>query len=510
MATNITKGQQSSTNIYIRRIVLIFFIILSFSCRLFSSTMDQYKNRITEHTLKNGLHFILLEDHTAPVVSFHIHVKVGSVNEKLGDTGISHLIEHLAFNGTPTLGTTDWRTEKSILEKIDKKYKEIKSIQLSQPHNSPLIKQLYEEFSALNSKAATFNVSNEFGKILDMHGAVGPNAYCSYDMTAFWVELPSNRVELWAALESNRLFNPVFRGFYEELEVVKEERRMRVDNSPFGKLMEEFLGLIYKIHPYRNPIVGYSEDLNNMSREKVKNFYKKYYIPSNIIISVAGDIYPDTFLPLVKKYFENIPSGQTPPVKTFTEPESVSEKQFVINMDSQPIFLLGYPIPDIKHKDVPALQVCAEILASGRTSKLYQRLVKEEKSAVSTGSWCWTPQYPGIFYLFAISSQNGNNKQLETSIIETIEDLKKGCLTEEEILGAKARLRIELLASLKSKRKLARELAYYKAITGDWQNLFKYEEKIRDVSLEDIKRVAKEYFTEARRTIGKIEPLKKD
>ncbi len=393
-----------------------------------------------------------------------------------------------------------------MLNKIDSTHKELKNAQLSSNPDNLLIKKLTEQFTTLNQKAASLSNPNEFGTILDMHGAVGPNAYCSYDMTAFWVELPSNKVELWALLESDRLFNPVFRGFYEELEVVKEERRMRVDNSPFGKLMEEFNSVAYKLHPYRNPIIGYSEDLNNMSREKVKDFYKKYYIPSNIVIGVVGDVDPKRFIPLVEKYFGNIPSGERPVINIPQDPTNISEKSLNIKMDSQPILLMGFRIPNSEDSDIPALEVSSELLAGGRTSLLYQKLVKKDKSAVSTGSWCWAPQHPGIFYLWAISSKDGNNTQIETSIYEMLEKIKEGKVTEEELSGAKARLKMQLLTFLKSRRGLAKELTWYKAVTGDWRNLFKYEEELTKVTLQDIIRVSQKYFVEENKIVGKVEP----
>lgn len=474
-----------------------------------SSPLEDYNLRITEHTLKNGIHFILLQDHTAPAVSFHVHVKAGSVNETPGETGISHLIEHLAFNGTRNTGTTNWPAEKRLIEKTDRAYERLRQTAKRNADKTALGK-LYEEFLSLNRQANACAETNEFGKILDRHGAIGPNAYCSYDMTAYWVELPSNKTELWAALESDRLFNPVFRGFYEELEVVKEERRMRVDNSPWGRLMEEFSGVAYRLHPYRHPIVGYAGDLEEMTRSKVRKFYEKYYLPSNIVVAVAGDVYPEDFIPLAERYFGSIPAGRPYDASLPGEPASTSEKKVVVRMDSQPILLTGFNIQDIRHPDIPALEICAEILGGGRTSRLYRKLVKEEKTAVSTGSWCWAPQHPGIFYIWAIASKGTSNSRLEEAIFEEVEKMKSAGIQENEISGARARLRMNILTSLKSRRGMARELAWYEAVTGDWRNLFIYAGRLEEVTAEDISRVMKKYFSPENMTTGMVEPNAKE
>ena len=490
---------------------LLFFLLmfLALPCVVFSSLVDEYNSRITEYTLKNGMHFILLEDHTAPVISFHVHVKAGSKNEQIGETGISHLLEHLAFNGSTKIGTKNWKAEKQLMEKMDETYAQLKKSEGTGASEAECNK-LRQLFVELKQKAASLSETNEFGKIFDMHGSVGPNAYTSYDMTAYWVELPSNKAELWALLESDRLFHPVFRGFYEEIEVVKEERRMRVDNSPWGKLMEEFLGVAYRLHPYRNPIVGYPADLEHINRSMIKDFYLTHYLPSNIIVTVTGDIYPETFIPLVERYFDRVSCRKGPVPEIPQEPPRYSEKRVVIQMDAQPMLLIGFNICDINHPDLPALEICSEILAGGRTSRLYKKLVKEEHTAISVGSWCWGGEYPGIFYLSAVASKDSDNNQIETSIYQVIDQLQEGHIEAIEISGAKARVKMELLRSLRARREMAAELAWYKAATGDWRNLFNYASQLEKVTAEDIVRVVKKYFTQSNRTVATIESLSKD
>jgi len=505
------------------KVKYIFVITLIFAASVFSFSIDEYEKRISEYTLSNGMQFIILEDHTAPVVSFIVCVNTGSVDEKKGETGISHLIEHLAFNGTEKAGTKNWKEEEKVLEKMDRLYDEMLSLtgsSLHPPHPDPLpygarenkstkknkIALLMERFKELKEKADSWGEPNEFGKILDKNGAVGPNAYTSNDITIYWVELPSNKIELWASLESDRLFNPVFRSFYDELEVVKEERMMRTENSPWGKLMEEFHKTAFTVHPYRNPVIGYKEDLEKMTRTKVKEFYKKHYVPSNITVVIAGDIDKENLIPVIERYFGNIPSGKKVVSLIPSEPPMEDTvRRTTITMDSEPIFLTAFPIPDINHPDMYALDILAEIIAGGRTSRLYKRLVKEDRTAISTGAWCRSAKYPSLFYIWAIPAKGHTNKEVEDTIIEEIEKIKQNGITEDELEGAKARLTMDVITGLKERRGLAEQIAIYKVLTGDWRNLFRYIERIEKLTTSDVMAVMERYIRTDRRIVGTVE-----
>ncbi len=489
-----------------RLIFKTIVVLTAFAATSNAQVLDDYEKAITEYTLANGMHFIIIEDHTAPVVTFHIHVDTGSSDEKYGETGISHLIEHLAFNGTAKIGTKNWKEEKKLFEEMDRLYEEIVKMQKGVPATEKHLEKLLERFKNLNEKAATYAQPNEFGKRLDRYGAVGPNAYTGNDMTAYWVELPSNRTELWALMESDRLFNPVFRNFYEELEVVKEERRMRVDNSPWGKLMEEFHNIAYRVHPYRNPVVGYAADLQVMTRPRVKSFYEKYYVPSNAVAVIVGDVNPGEFIPIIERYFGRVPAGKKH--HTFIPSEPVvnqTERRTVIRMESEPIFLTGFHIPDAVHPDLPALEVCAEILAGGRTSRLYRKMVKEKRVAISTGAWCRTAKYPSMFYLWAVAAKGHTNQEIEDIVFRELEEIKKGVIENEEVEGAKARLKMDFLTTLKERRGMAEQIAWYQAVTGDWRNLFRYIKNIESVTVGEIKRVSEKYFLEENRIVGMVE-----
>ncbi len=479
-------------------VVFIIFIALADHCLAYKD----YQERVTEHTLKNGIRLIILSDHSAPVVSFQVHVDVGAVNERVGETGIAHLLEHLAFNGTQVIGTKNWKDEKKALAKLDRIHKKL----LMAKAEGENTQRLEEEFEEVRLAADRFTRTNEFGQILERAGAIGPGAYISYDFTCYWVELPSNKVQLWALLESDRLLNSVARGFYQELKVVKEERRMLVDNSPWGRLWEEFRAIAYKAHPYGNPIIGHMSDLENMTRDKIRSFYEKHYTPCNIIVAIVGDVEPERLIPKMEKYFGRFPVKDRPPSVITVEPVQASERKVTVEIKAEPILIIGYHTFKATHPDRPMLRIVAEILGGGRTSRLYERLVKEEKVAIDVGSWSWAPKYPGMFYLWGMASKGHTNQEVERLIYEEIERLKKELVNVTELEGAKARVRTEFIRGLKSRRGIARELAWYEAVTGDWRNMFKELEKVEKVSEEDIKRVVNNYFFSQNRVVGMVEP----
>ena len=489
----------------VRRTFILAVVLPLLVSTAHAQVLADYEKNITEYTLANGMHFIILEDHTAPVVSFNVQVNTGSVDEKYGETGMSHLMEHLAFNGTRRIGTRNWQAESKVFAELDRVYEKMLKAR-KEKQGEEYLQKLQAEFERLNGKAAEYAEPNEFGKIMDMEGSGGLNAYCSHDMTVFWVELPSNKTELWALMESDRLFNPVFRGFYEELEVVREERRMRVENSPFGRLMEEFNNIGYSVHPYRNPVIGYPDDLEYMTRGRVAGFYRTHYVPSNIVVAIAGDIRPAELIPLLERYFGKARAGKKAESSIPAEPPMErTERRVTVRMDSEPIFLTGFHVPDIGHPDSPVLDVCSEILAGGRTSRLYKRLVKEERIALSTASWCMTPKYPGMFYIWAVAASGHTNAELESAVMDEIEKMKKSPVTEDEIEGARARLRMGFLTGLRERRGMAEELAWYSSITGDWRNLFRYTEKLEKVTREDVTAAMNRYMRMEDRIVGTVE-----
>ncbi len=258
-----------------------------------SQDLAAFEKRLTKFTLDNGLTFLVLERHEAPVISFHTYADVGAVDEVKGFTGLAHLFEHMAFKGTQTVGTRDYQAEAAVLAKMDDLFVAIrKEKQKGDRANPETLKQLQEQFDQAGQEAQKYVVHDEYETVLTRQGARGFNAYTSEDATQYVVSLPSNKLELWMMLEADRFAHPVLREFYKEKDVVMEERRMRTENSPTGRLYEEFQALAYLAHPYGEPVIGHMSDVQALSRSEAEAFFKAHYGPSNLTIALVGDVDP--------------------------------------------------------------------------------------------------------------------------------------------------------------------------------------------------------------------------
>jgi len=483
--------------------ILILLVTLTFA---FPQNLAEFEKKVTEFTLKNGMKFIIVEKHEAPVISFVTYANVGAVDEVRGITGIAHIFEHMAFKGTKTIGTKNYEEEKKILDKMDELFLEIKREKRKKQKDLKRLKALQEEFEKLREKAKSYVISNEFGRIVEENGGVGLNAFTGADGTAYVYNFPSNKLELWMALESDRFLNPVLREFYKEKEVIMEERRMTVESQPIGKLLEEFLAIAYKAHPYGDNVIGHMSDIETITRQEAIAFFKKYYIPSNLTVCMVGDVNPKEVKRLAEIYFGRIPSGPKPePVET-VEPPQWGERRVEVEDPSQPILLIGYHKPDINHPDNAVYDVLMDILGLGRTSRLYKSLVKEKKIAVQVGAFPGFPgnKYPNLFVLYAVPAVGHTNEECEKAIYEEIEKLKKEKVSEEELKKAKIRAKANLVRQLSSNFGLAYQLVYYEVLTGDWRNLFKSLDAINKVTADDIMRVAKDCFIKRNRVVAQI------
>ncbi len=343
--------------------------------------LAEFEKCLTEFTLENGLKFLVLERHDAPVVTCHTHANVGAVDEVKGITGLAHLLEHMAFKGTQTIGTKDYQAEARLLTKMDEifhtmKLEQRRAAEADERH----LGELCRELETAQQAAQELLVHDEFEEALKQAGCVGLNARTNYDATIYVVSLPSNKLELWMLMESDRFLNPVMREFYKEKDVVMEERRSRTEMDAPGRLGEEFLAVAYKAHPYGEPAVGHMSDLKALTRTGAQAFFNKYYAPSNLTIAIVGDVEPDEVRELAQAYFGRIPYRPPPnPVET-TEPPQLGERRVVVEDRAQPILFIGYHKPSINHPDNAVFDVIADIMGTGRTSRLYKSLVKEKKS----------------------------------------------------------------------------------------------------------------------------------
>lgn len=468
--------------------------------------LDRVIERVTEFTLDNGMKFIVLENHEAPVVSLLTYADVGGVDEPDGKTGVAHFLEHLAFKGTTRIGTTNYEAEKILLDKLDELKTQIKEYQAT--GNEAEVAKLKEEFAQVEAEAAKYVQQNELGQIIEQLGGVGLNAATSTDYTVYFYSLPSNKLELWMSLESERFLEPVFREFYKEQQVILEERRLRTDNSPIGQMIESFLDTAYTKHPYRRPVIGYNKDIRNLTRQDVQEFFDTYYSPNNLTVAIAGDVDPKQVKRLAKVYFGRYNHQREIPKVTTVEPPQSETKEVTLKLPSQPWYLEGYHRPGITHPDHVVYEIMGNLLSDGRTSRLYKSLVEGKQVALSAAGFSGFPgdKYPNLMLFYALTSPGHTVEEVASALAEDIEKLKTEPVSPQELERVKTQARASLLRSLDSNMGMARNLATYEVKTGDWRNLFKEIEDIEAVSAADIQRVAQATFRPENRTIGRILP----
>src|SRR6202140_2661608 len=291
-----------------------------------AQVLKEFEKKVTEFTLPNGLHFIVAERHEAPVVSFHTYVNAGSVDDPSGSTGIAHMFEHMAFKGTETIGTTNWPQERKALEAIEVAYDRLEAEQNKGPQaDAAKVAALGAQVDMAIEQAQTYVIPNEFPRIIEENGGAGLNAGTSFDSTEYFYSLPSNRIELWFLLESQRFLHPVFREFYKERDVVMDEHR-QVESKPQGKLMQSLLATAFAAHPYRNPPGGWPSDIANLRRSDARAFFEKYYVPGNMTMALVGDVTPGEAKRMAERYFGPRPAKPLPSIAHTGEPPQPGPK----------------------------------------------------------------------------------------------------------------------------------------------------------------------------------------
>ncbi len=477
----------------------------------FSFDFTALQNRVKEHTLKNGLKILVMENHDAPVVSFVTWVNAGSVDDPKGYTGLAHMFEHLAFKGTTTLGSKDYPREQTLIKVEDSIFMLLRAERNKGGQiDSAKVKTLEKSYEEAREASYQLVIPNGFGNVVEREGGVGLNAGTSNDQTVFNFSLPSNKVELWMALESERFLNPVLREMYKERDVVAEERRMRVESSPFGRLMEEFISIGFKAHPYGIRGIGHMTDIQYYSRQEASAFFEKYYVPSNMVIAIVGDVKtPDVFT-MAEKYWGRIAARPAPERIATVEPEQLGERRTVLEDPAQPIFMAGWHVPDGLHPDMPALGALTDYLGTGRTSILYKKLVKEKKIATNANAGAGFPgdKYPSLAIVFVMPSAGHTAEECEAEVYAAIEKAQTEVIRAEELAKIKARAKATFIRQLEGNDGLAQQLAYYQTRWGDWREMFRELDRLNAVTAQDVQRVAKQYFTKKNRVAALMVTVK--
>ncbi len=409
---------------------------------------------VREYLLDNGLKVLIAEDHKAPVATFQVWYRVGARNEPAGKTGISHLLEHMMFKGTPRHGS--------------------------------------KVFSRLVQKNGGFD-----------------NAYTTKDHTTYFQVLASDRIDLSIELESDRMENLLLapEDVRDERSVVMEERRMRYEDDPQNSLYEEVVATAFKVHPYHHPVIGWMSDLASIEREDLVQYYRRYYSPDNAVIVVAGDVEADELIGRIRDAFGKIPRGGPKPLPRSIEPPQRGEKRVVLRKEAElPYILIAYHVPSFPHDDGAALDVLGAIL-SGKSGRLYRHLVRDKRVALNAfASYDGLTMDPFLFFLGGTAPPGKEIEALERALYAEIETLKEDPPPERELQKAKNQIEAAFIMGQDSISFQADLIGMFE-MAGDWRLKDRYLEAVRGVTAEDVRRVAKRYFTEENRTVGILAPV---
>lgn len=414
-------------------------------------------SEVKEYKLDNGLKVLIIEEHKAPVATFQVWYRVGSKDEPIGKSGLSHLLEHMMFKGTPKYG------------------------------------------------------SKVFSRIVQKNGGMD-NAYTTKDHTVYYQLFSSDRIALAIDLEADRMQNLTIdpKETLSERSVVMEERRLRYEDDPQNSLFEEVIAASFKVHPYQRPVIGWMSDLKSIERDDLYNYYKAHYTPDNAVIIIVGDVNGDEMIKKIIRSFGNIQPGlPKKKVISFTEPEQKGERRVFLKKEAElPYLLLAYHTPHFPHEDSYALDVLGLILFGGKSSRLYKSLVYEKKVALNVyADYDGFHKDPYIFLFAATASPGKEIKDVEDALYEEIEKLKKEPPLEREVQKAKNQIESSFIMEQDSIYMQAMKYGMFE-ILGDWKLIDRYLEGIRKVTSEDIVRVAKKYLKEDNRTVGILIPIK--
>jgi predicted Zn-dependent peptidase len=472
--------------------------------------LASFEKRTTVKVLPNGLTLIVCERPEAPVFSFYTEVDAGSADDPQGASGLAHMFEHMAFKGSTQIGTTNYPAEKLALAKVETAYAaydaEYRKRVGQDKAKLASLKQAFDDAQAIAQK---YVIPNQFSEIAEQNGAVGINASTSEDSTQYFWSMPSNRLELWAYLESQRIGHPVEREFYKERDVVNEERRMRIDSSPVGRMLEQFLATAYVAHPYGRSGVGWESEITQVTATEAEAFHKKYYVPANMVIALVGDVKATTAMPILEKYFAPIPAGPKPEPMTTVEPPQMAEKSVVIHDPSQPFYIEGYHKPDYRSPDDAVYDAISDIFSNGRTARLYRSLVRDQRIAQTAQGFSGYPgeKFPGIYAVYAVPLPGHTDDEMRISIQKELDRLKNEDVSDAELERYKTRAKADMLRGLGDNDGLAHSLAEYQTRFGDWRQMFRDLDKIDKVTKADIRRVANKTFVESNRTTARIETV---
>src|SRR5262245_39130760 len=410
--------------------------------------------KVEEHFLSNGMKLLLIPRHISPTIAGGWVAHVGSVNERPGITGISHLFEHMMFKGSHVVGTRDYPKDVQLIEEQERVQDQIREelskmraaerrgelADMTKPEaKTERYRQLEAHFDSLVADQRANMVKNEFDLVLSKNGATGMNAFTANDMTFYFETVPANKLELWFWMESDRLKNRVFREFYSERDVVYEERRRSVESTPLGKFQVSCDAVFWDSSPYSWPVIGWPSDVAAITKAQADEYYELFYAPQNLTAILVGDFEPAATLAMAEKYLGSIPAGKRPAPEMITaETHQLAEKRFYGEAETNPAVTMRWHVPAMVHRDVPALEVLSLVL-SGTTGRLNRNLVLDKKLATSAGANNDARKYEGVFEIEAEAKEGHTPEELEKAVDAEIEKLRKEPVGADELQSVKNR-----------------------------------------------------------------------
>jgi predicted Zn-dependent peptidase len=479
---------------------------------------------VQEIVLDNGMRLLLVPRKGDPNVAAGWVARVGSVNERPGITGLSHLFEHMMFKGTHAIGTKDIAANLALIKEMDAVRADLRKEQQTlilkarlgeisdtkdPKFRSERHKELLAKFDELTKREKELMVKDEFDRVYTTAGGSGMNAGTSNDFTVYFINVPANKLELWFWMESDRLQNPVFREFYSERDVVHEERRLRTDSTPTGKFDEQFESMFWQSSPYGWPVVGWPSDLEGITREEALEYFAVNYAPNNLTACLVGDIDPARAKELAQKYFGRIPRGPRPtePVRTSEMPQ-LAEKRMIASAETVPQVRVRYHTVAEGHADDFTLDILGSLL-SGRTGRLYKSLVLQQAVANSAGASQDGRKYEGLFEISGVAKPGKTPEEVEQALYKEIERMQKEPVDANELQKVKNQYAANNFRGIQSNFGLMVQLLLRDNTRG-WETINTDPARHQAVTAEDIRRVANTYFKPENRTIAIYNTKKKD
>jgi predicted Zn-dependent peptidase len=458
---------------------------------------------VRKEVLPNGLTVLLYENRQAPTVACRLFYATGSVHEAPGHSGLAHMLEHMLFKGTKKVGITDSVADARLLASQDSLQALMRAADLR--GDKAALPSLRTRHDSLLQEHRKLFIKDELWTTYQEAGGTNLNAFTTDLMTGYHVTLPKNKVELFLWLESDRMQNAVLREFYPERDVVREERRMRTDDRPTGRYGETLESMIYEAFPYRIPTIGWASDIEHLTREQAEEHYRKYYKPRNAILVFTGDFTADSLLPLIRKYFGPVPTGEAFPPLTLQEPEQVGEKRFTVwRNDAKPTLDMVFKTPAVGHADLYALDI-AEGTLNGRAGRLYKRLVEKEQLCVSVSAGNSPNKYLSTFSISATLRPGVDPAKVEAIIWEELRLLQNEAVSPRDFQKVRNNTYATQVRSLTDMENVASMLAWYE-VFGDYRIFITWAERVDQVKPADVQAAAKAYFQRKNVVVGILLP----